>query len=82
VPVRDRVCYTDGSRELASKTPARGGAQLAYHSGAQTLKPAPFTYHRPETLAEAVRLLAELAPQDSFGIAESDRWFESGSLRR
>ena len=28
------------------------------------MKPAPFTYHRPETLAEAVRLLAELAPQD------------------
>jgi carbon-monoxide dehydrogenase medium subunit len=28
------------------------------------VKPAPFTYHRPETLAEAVRLLAELAPQD------------------
>src|SRR4029077_8413835 len=27
-------------------------------------KPAPFTYHRPETLAEAVRLLAELAPHD------------------
>jgi len=28
------------------------------------VKPAPFTYHRPEALAEAVRLLAELAPQD------------------
>ena len=28
------------------------------------MKPAPFTYHRPETLAEAVRLLAELAPHD------------------
>jgi carbon-monoxide dehydrogenase medium subunit len=28
------------------------------------VKPAPFAYHRPETLAEAVRLLAELAPQD------------------
>jgi carbon-monoxide dehydrogenase medium subunit len=28
------------------------------------VKPAPFTYHRPEILAEAVRLLAELAPQD------------------
>jgi carbon-monoxide dehydrogenase medium subunit len=28
------------------------------------VKPAPFTYHRPETLSEAVRLLAELAPQD------------------
>jgi aerobic carbon-monoxide dehydrogenase medium subunit len=28
------------------------------------VKPAPFTYHRPETLAEAVRMLAELAPQD------------------
>ena len=28
------------------------------------MKPAPFTYHRPATLAEAVRLLAELAPQD------------------
>jgi carbon-monoxide dehydrogenase medium subunit len=28
------------------------------------VKPAPFTYHRPETLAEAVRLLAKLAPQD------------------
>jgi carbon-monoxide dehydrogenase medium subunit len=28
------------------------------------VKPAPFAYHRPETLAEAVRLLAELAPQE------------------
>jgi carbon-monoxide dehydrogenase medium subunit len=28
------------------------------------VKPAPFTYHRPETLEEAVRLLAEFAPQD------------------
>jgi aerobic carbon-monoxide dehydrogenase medium subunit len=28
------------------------------------LKPAPFTYHRPATVDDAVRLLAELAPQD------------------
>jgi len=28
------------------------------------VKPAPFAYHRPETLDEAVHLLAELAPQD------------------
>jgi aerobic carbon-monoxide dehydrogenase medium subunit len=28
------------------------------------VKPAPFAYHRPETLAEAVQMLAELAPQD------------------
>ena len=28
------------------------------------MKPAPFQYHRPATLAEAVQLLAELAPQD------------------
>ena len=28
------------------------------------MKPAPFAYHRPETPEEAVRLLAELAPQD------------------
>jgi carbon-monoxide dehydrogenase medium subunit len=28
------------------------------------VKPAPFTYHRPGTVDEAVRLLAELAPQD------------------
>jgi aerobic carbon-monoxide dehydrogenase medium subunit len=28
------------------------------------VKPAPFAYRRPETLDEAVRLLAELAPQD------------------
>ncbi len=28
------------------------------------MKPAPFAYHRPETLEETVRLLAELAPQD------------------
>jgi aerobic carbon-monoxide dehydrogenase medium subunit len=28
------------------------------------VKPAPFAYRRPETLEEAVRLLAELAPQD------------------
>jgi carbon-monoxide dehydrogenase medium subunit len=28
------------------------------------VKPAPFEYHRPETLAEAVQLLAELAPRD------------------
>ena len=28
------------------------------------MKPAPFTYHRPQTLAETVRLLAELAPKD------------------
>jgi aerobic carbon-monoxide dehydrogenase medium subunit len=28
------------------------------------VKPAPFTYHRPATLGDAVRLLSELAPQD------------------
>ena len=28
------------------------------------MKPAPFTYHRPHTLAEAARLLAETAPED------------------
>lgn len=28
------------------------------------MKPAPFAYHRPTTVDEAVRLLAELAPQD------------------
>jgi carbon-monoxide dehydrogenase medium subunit len=28
------------------------------------VKPAPFAYRRPETLEEAVRLLAELMPQD------------------
>ena len=28
------------------------------------MKPAPFAYHRPTTLAETVRLLAELAPQE------------------
>ena len=28
------------------------------------MKPAPFTYHRPETLEEAAQLLAEFAPQD------------------
>ena len=28
------------------------------------MKPAPFTYHRPTTLDDAARLLAELAPQD------------------
>jgi aerobic carbon-monoxide dehydrogenase medium subunit len=28
------------------------------------VKPAPFAYHRPATVDEAVRLLAELAPQD------------------
>jgi carbon-monoxide dehydrogenase medium subunit len=28
------------------------------------MKPAPFAYHRPATVDEAVRLLAELAPQD------------------
>jgi aerobic carbon-monoxide dehydrogenase medium subunit len=28
------------------------------------VKPAAFAYHRPETLAEAVQMLAELAPQD------------------
>jgi carbon-monoxide dehydrogenase medium subunit len=28
------------------------------------VKPAPFTYHRPTTLDDAVRLLAELAPRD------------------
>lgn len=28
------------------------------------MKPAPFAYYRPETLEQAVRLLAELAPQD------------------
>ena len=27
------------------------------------MKPAPFTYHRPKTLKDAVRLLSELAPQ-------------------
>lgn len=33
------------------------------------MKPAPFTYHAPATLAEAVDLLAELAPQDGRIIA-------------
>ena len=28
------------------------------------MKPAPFAYHRPATIVDAVRLLAELAPQD------------------
>ena len=28
------------------------------------MKPAPFAYHRPTTLDETVRLLAELAPRD------------------
>jgi carbon-monoxide dehydrogenase medium subunit len=28
------------------------------------VKPAPFTYHRPATITEAIALLAELAPQD------------------
>ena len=28
------------------------------------MKPAPFAYHRPATLEAAVRLLAELAPQE------------------
>jgi len=28
------------------------------------VKPAPFAYHRPGTLAEAVHLLAELAPRE------------------
>ncbi len=28
------------------------------------MKPAPFTYHRPRTLAEAARLLADTAPED------------------
>jgi aerobic carbon-monoxide dehydrogenase medium subunit len=28
------------------------------------MKPAPFAYHRPETLEEAVRLLAKFAPRD------------------
>ncbi len=28
------------------------------------MKPAPFTYHRPTTLPDALRLLAELAPQE------------------
>ena len=28
------------------------------------MKPAPFAYHRRETLAEAVQLLAELAPRE------------------
>jgi aerobic carbon-monoxide dehydrogenase medium subunit len=64
VPVRDRICYTGGSQELASKATARKRRTARLPSGAQTLKPAPFTYHRPETLLEAVQLLAELAPQD------------------
>src|SRR6266436_2688905 len=65
VPVRDRVCYTDGSQELASKATARSGAKLLNdHRETRPVKPAPFTYHRPATLAEAVPLLAELAPQD------------------
>jgi carbon-monoxide dehydrogenase medium subunit len=33
------------------------------------MKPAPFTYHRPTTIAEAVDLLAELAPADGRIIA-------------
>jgi len=33
------------------------------------VKPAPFTYHRPETLEEAIGLLADLAPQDGSVLA-------------
>jgi carbon-monoxide dehydrogenase medium subunit len=33
------------------------------------VKPAPFAYYRPETLEEAVQLLAELAPQDGHVLA-------------
>ena len=52
-------------RSWLRKPPLKGGAQPAYdHRESRQLKPAPFTYHLPETLAEAVRLLAELAPQD------------------
>jgi aerobic carbon-monoxide dehydrogenase medium subunit len=35
--------------------------RVCYTAG---VKPAPFTYRRPETLEEAIGLLAELAPQD------------------
>src|SRR5437868_12068368 len=52
-------------RSWLRKATARSGAWLGYdHRESRPVKPAPFTYHRPETLAEALRLLAELAPQD------------------
>src|SRR5205809_5867339 len=51
--------------ELASDKIHRDGTPSAIqHRESRSVKPAPFAYHRPETLAEALRLLAELAPQD------------------
>src|SRR6266849_4497894 len=43
---------------------ARNAAPRQTRGEERPVKPAPFAYHRPETLAEAVRLLAELAPQE------------------
>src|SRR6266849_639398 len=43
---------------------ARNAAPRQTRGEERPVKPAPFAYHRPETLAEAVRLLAELASQD------------------
>jgi hypothetical protein len=59
------VYYTGGSSELASDKVHRDGTPSAIqHRESRSVKPVPFAYHRLETLAEALRLLAELAPQD------------------
>ena len=60
-----RACYTVGSLGSAPGGGSPKRRQLAYDDReGRPVKPAPFTYHRPETLTEAVRLLAEVAPQD------------------
>ena len=45
----------------SSDLPAKGGEPVCY---SRVVKPAPFAYHRPATVPEAVVLLAELAPQN------------------
>src|SRR5205807_1247558 len=40
------------------------GYRLRLASRRESVKPAPFAYHRPATVDDAVRLFAELAPQD------------------
>src|SRR5438876_6923443 len=46
------------------RNPCRSGTVMPESARETSVKPAPFAYHRPATIADAVQMLAELAPQE------------------
>ena len=46
------------------------------------MKPAPFAYHAPKTVEEAVAVLAEVAPQDGRVLAGGQSLVPAMALRR